>query len=674
MYGMLTLTPGGLRNRIHFGRIVNGGGRLDSIGVRPLLVMEHERLENGNHRFRMRVWKSTGGGATQLEVNHGTADGDKYCNMIGHSDGRMDYVWALFTGQMTLYPQGVLLDRKTLHLAGWDGDGVCDIIHVDESSGNRVQHVWINQYALAGRWEWFQLEDPNRALTCPHQSGPGIHDIPFAEDHDRANLRWADVDGDGRADLIWVDKYTGSGTVWYNNGESPGAPTPGVPARASTGCRRARSSRATWPTPESTTRTWTATGGPTTTPSSARGSTDVMVTAVAVAVARMPRATMVPSSTPPAKSRRVRVPWDRPNFFSLGDSYAAGIGARGGTKGASIHDNYDPDGKCSKYRGAYAQYLARDNMVGTDLHCIACTGAVIEHFYSEKSEKNQQPQWYPSTLGPRDLQGRLGFFLLQWQRRQVQQDCRVYEKFFNAETDKCKIHGLPKIPVTRKLGGDDGKAHRKRLNDLVDRLNNIVKEAVDFVQEWTSYPHDRGNPDVPPRDANFTVFINADALFEGHRHYEPGDPFGTWSRGRFLEPCGPDRQRAEGEGEGGGECEDDPNEEDCPDQGELDINPEDYDEEYELVAFGETCDVNGPGVLGILCILVRAEELEANVLPSSFKKGTHPKSVGHLPRSTSSGTRLESMQDPSHDAGLLEPLLSPSSTFFGTAPKVFSPF
>ena len=35
---------------------------------------------------------------------------------------------------------------------------------------------------------------------------------------DRANLRLADVENSGRADIIWLNKYTGAGSVWKNNG------------------------------------------------------------------------------------------------------------------------------------------------------------------------------------------------------------------------------------------------------------------------------------------------------------------------------------------------------------------------------------------------------------------------------------------------------------------------
>jgi hypothetical protein len=42
-----------------------------------------------------------------------------------------------------------------------------------------------------------------------------IPQIKFAEtDKDRANFRWADVNGDGKDDMIWVDKFTGNGYVW----------------------------------------------------------------------------------------------------------------------------------------------------------------------------------------------------------------------------------------------------------------------------------------------------------------------------------------------------------------------------------------------------------------------------------------------------------------------------
>ncbi|KAK8050096.1 carbohydrate esterase family 3 [Apiospora phragmitis] len=103
-------------------------------------------------------------GAAQpnLKLSFFLADGNKYGNMLGHLDSAMDYVWTLSGGRMTLYPNlgkksisgddiifepgsAYNLDRKTLHLADWDGDGRNDIIFVDGNSLNTVAHVWLNR-------------------------------------------------------------------------------------------------------------------------------------------------------------------------------------------------------------------------------------------------------------------------------------------------------------------------------------------------------------------------------------------------------------------------------------------------------------------------------------------------------------------------------------------------
>lgn len=38
--------------------------------------------------------------------------------------------------------------------------------------------------------------------------------IKVSDGYDRANFRYADVDGDGIDDLIWVEKFSGDGYVW----------------------------------------------------------------------------------------------------------------------------------------------------------------------------------------------------------------------------------------------------------------------------------------------------------------------------------------------------------------------------------------------------------------------------------------------------------------------------
>jgi hypothetical protein len=43
----------------------------------------------------------------------------------------------------------------------------------------------------------------------------------------RANLRFADVEASGRADIIWMDKYTGASTVFKNDGFKGAGQGPG---------------------------------------------------------------------------------------------------------------------------------------------------------------------------------------------------------------------------------------------------------------------------------------------------------------------------------------------------------------------------------------------------------------------------------------------------------------
>ncbi|KAI0147783.1 hypothetical protein GGR57DRAFT_244744 [Xylariaceae sp. FL1272] len=279
-YGVGGYADSGLRERIHFGRVYGETQDFGLLGRQDYLFLEHTEQDDGKHRFDVHAWKNIGFGATKLK-----ADGNKYCNMKGYDDGRMDYVWTLSTGKMTLYPNkglkeivgqesfwgpseeiwdpttqtiGRKLDRRDLHLVDWDGDGACDIVWTDPDNENRVQ-VWLNRYRTTNDWTWDYRANPAPTLYCPQTRGLGIQDlavrmaditgngladyicmepdgrswgfvqgsdnsweqipqIKFADGKDRANLRWADVNGDGKDDMIWVNKFTGDGSVWYNGG------------------------------------------------------------------------------------------------------------------------------------------------------------------------------------------------------------------------------------------------------------------------------------------------------------------------------------------------------------------------------------------------------------------------------------------------------------------------
>ncbi|KAL6229273.1 SGNH hydrolase-type esterase domain-containing protein [Aspergillus navahoensis] len=251
-----------VRGNIHFARVWGSAqdfgleSRKDYVWIKPIAVLQ-------TYYYEFWAFKNVGSGATKIK-----ADGNRYCNMMGHDDGRMDYVWILSKGDMRLYPNkglspdefskggqsfwgpnkiifdpksvfGKDLDRRDLHLADFDGDGVCDIIWSDPDQNNQL-HVWRNRIKEAGDFNWaHQLVNGPR---CTEKRGAGFFDRPvhmaditgngkadylcdhkdqikFAEDRDRANLHWADVNGDGRADLIHTNKFNGDGTVWYNRGE-----------------------------------------------------------------------------------------------------------------------------------------------------------------------------------------------------------------------------------------------------------------------------------------------------------------------------------------------------------------------------------------------------------------------------------------------------------------------
>lgn len=279
--GMTAFGDEGLRKRIHFARIFGEPQDFGLLGRQDYVFMEHVK-EDGNHRFNMRVWKNTGSGSTKLR-----ADGNAYCNMLGHDNGMMDYVWMLSKGKMRVYENrgettvsdsgpsfwgnnyimfdpttqsiGKDLDRRDLHLVDWDGDGACDIVWTDPDNENRVK-LWRNRIKETKNFDWEYHSDPAADLHCTEKRGLGLFDRPvqfadvtgngkgdylcvekdgrssgyvhrdgdswdhinqfkFSEAKDRANLHWADVNGDGKADMIHTDKFNGDGSVWLNKGE-----------------------------------------------------------------------------------------------------------------------------------------------------------------------------------------------------------------------------------------------------------------------------------------------------------------------------------------------------------------------------------------------------------------------------------------------------------------------
>ncbi|KAI4602200.1 hypothetical protein KJ359_009438 [Pestalotiopsis sp. 9143b] len=253
MAGFVTPTETYLRDRIHFARIFGEPQAFGLLGRQDYVFMEHVAETNGLHTFRMRVWKNIGAGSTKLEVRVYPNIGLKQITGDESFWGPVENdIW----DPVALI--GRELDRRDIHLVDWDGDGACDIVWVDPDNSNRVS-LWINKYPTTKTWTWDYRANPAPALSCAQSRGLGIHDLPvrfgdisgngrgdylciekngrvsgfvhnsddtwenvgqvkFTDGMDRADLRWSDVNGDGKDDMVWVDKFTGDGTVFYNRG------------------------------------------------------------------------------------------------------------------------------------------------------------------------------------------------------------------------------------------------------------------------------------------------------------------------------------------------------------------------------------------------------------------------------------------------------------------------
>ena len=213
-------------------------------------------------------WENRGHGGTMVK-----GDGARYCDMTG--SGSDDYIFVDASGSIHFFEnehnwghwndRGVIYNgdrpRQEVHIADFDGDSKCDITLVDKASG--ATRVMLNGYKdgkfsftdigiATGRAtctegygrnkhdlgvRWHDLTGDGRAdLLCVQSDGTvhgfinkGVNDfvdqgvIKDTEGRERANVRFADINGDGRADYLYVNMTDGAVTTWYNDGWSPSA-------------------------------------------------------------------------------------------------------------------------------------------------------------------------------------------------------------------------------------------------------------------------------------------------------------------------------------------------------------------------------------------------------------------------------------------------------------------
>ena len=194
--GFVKDAPGS--ENFHFARIYGEASAYGNLPRQDYAWIQHAK-KDGKHHFQMRVWKNKGKGGTKIRV-----DGNKYCNMMGHRQGMVDYVWTYQGGEMEIYknrvkenfdeddkegfwePGGTIwtppreMHRKDLHLADWDGDGDCDIIYVDPDRDNAVE-VWLNNFPEKGKWDWTRVDNPAPGVTCKEKRGIGASDRELLE-------------------------------------------------------------------------------------------------------------------------------------------------------------------------------------------------------------------------------------------------------------------------------------------------------------------------------------------------------------------------------------------------------------------------------------------------------------------------------------------------------------
>jgi hypothetical protein len=216
--------PGVTRDHLLFGRMF-GSGRND-------LVRMVEVGDNFDYVFHFH--RNTGKGGKEVR-----GDGVQYCDMFGqghdkYASSEINSVQTLtylvtcglarmaqsscssrFDSSIYLYtdehyintsrlkqhppswlPHGQILDvkrdRKFIHLGDWDGDGLCDVLAVDRTTGN--VDMFRNTYKKDGKVPTFNapIRVANGTL-CPQPILNGnLFDLA---------VRFGDLDGDGRVDV-----------------------------------------------------------------------------------------------------------------------------------------------------------------------------------------------------------------------------------------------------------------------------------------------------------------------------------------------------------------------------------------------------------------------------------------------------------------------------------------
>ncbi|RFU33649.1 hypothetical protein B7463_g2678, partial [Scytalidium lignicola] len=202
--GVISTGVGANRNNVTFADL-NGDGKADYVTV---------NASTG----AISVWLNGGsGGAFE------TGQGVMFADLNG--DGRDEYLFVDEDGSLTAYlnlggsspgqpgwlPQGVIATgvgakRHQVHLADINGDGRVEYLVVDDKTGAVTS--WANEGSAQGN----DGPDAGKIVWVPQGTiATGIGD--------GKGVRFADINGDGRADYIWLAE-DGQATLYINGGGS----------------------------------------------------------------------------------------------------------------------------------------------------------------------------------------------------------------------------------------------------------------------------------------------------------------------------------------------------------------------------------------------------------------------------------------------------------------------
>ncbi|KAF4498548.1 SGNH hydrolase [Fusarium agapanthi] len=158
---------------------------------------------------------ASGGGAKGYQVQFADLDGD----------GRAEFIWVKDSGSATVWwNRGFNLEGSTkvvwgpasgeeiatgigdgqgVHFADMNGYGLADFIHLSEEG---AATLYINQGRRdTGNWGWWEW---------------GV--VATGVGSKRENIRFADMNGNGRDNYMAIDEATGGLSVWYNRGTESG--------------------------------------------------------------------------------------------------------------------------------------------------------------------------------------------------------------------------------------------------------------------------------------------------------------------------------------------------------------------------------------------------------------------------------------------------------------------